>query len=89
MKLFCSLEDQSGKEGSEVRCCVVASSRGIFIHANGYGEKDSNPDSPESYPIMVEFYENRLRVLVWGDINSEDYTHAIDLENARESCRIQ
>ena len=38
------------------------------------------------YPIALEIWEGRLRLIVFDDIHCED-PKIIDLEGARESCR--
>ncbi len=73
--------------GKKLLIEVQVNSMGIFIHADGYGEKTSVESA--SFPIMVEFYNDRLRVLTWGDINQEDPTHIIGMEGARESLRLE
>lgn len=60
----------------------------VYIQAHGYGDQLSaeNEDYP-SYPIGIEFYEDRFRVLAWNDINEADPV-IIDMEKARESNLI-
>jgi hypothetical protein len=38
------------------------------------------------WPIGVEIWQGRLRLIVFDDINRED-PQIIDLEKAKESCR--
>lgn len=61
---------------------VQVTERGILIGAEGYGEKLAS--TGYGTPILIEFCERELRVVIWGDINQEDPTHVISLENARE-----
>lgn len=65
---------------------IVARETGIEIQAEGYGDSSSNVGSGS--PIFIEWYDGKLRVHLFGDINREDPTHSIDLEGARESARI-
>ena len=57
------------------------------IRPHGYGDKTSADG--HGYPVIMEYYNGKLRLLVWADINKEDPTHVIDLEGARESNREQ
>ena len=53
---------------------------------DGYGDKVSDEGG---CPLIVEFYNGELRVVVWGDINQEDYTYIVGLNGAKESNREQ
>jgi hypothetical protein len=57
----------------------------LFIGFEGYGEQ--NADADNSTPVIIEVWDGKLRVIVFGDINNEDPTHTIELEGARESNR--
>jgi hypothetical protein len=57
----------------------------LMIGAEGYGEKTA--EDGDGFPIVIEFYDHQWRLMVWGDINSEDPTHVISLEGAREDAR--
>ena len=61
-------------------------SGGIEIGVTGYSDKTSVMDGQPV--IMVEKdFSNKLRVICWADINREDPTTIIDMEDARESKR--
>ena len=64
---------------------VVPDHHGVSIVAKGYGDRGS-ADGHGS-PMFLELYRGRLRLLVWADINVEDPTHVIDLEDSREDRR--
>ena len=57
----------------------------ITINVKGYGELTSKDGQGE--PILIEKFENKLRVVLWGDINAEEATHIVDMEGAREDWR--
>ena len=57
----------------------------ILIRPEGYGEKTM--DNGQGSPIMIERYNGKLRVILWGDINMEDPTDTIEMEGAREDKR--
>lgn len=55
------------------------------ISLDGYGDHTS-PDG-HGYPLLLDYHEGKLQILVWADINQEDPTHTIDLSGALESNR--
>lgn len=57
----------------------------LLIRFKGYG--DCCSAEGHGVPIILERYEGKLRLIVWADINKEDPTHIIDLEEAREDNR--
>lgn len=57
----------------------------LAINIEGYGDAGSN--NGEGFPIVLDLFDNKLRVVVWADINKEDPTHKIDLEGAKEIFR--
>ena len=61
----------------------------ILLEAEGYGNRTGEGVPGEGYNdiVMLEYYGDKLRVIVWSDINQEDPTHIIEMENARESNR--
>jgi len=58
----------------------------ITISVNGYGDLTSKKNKGE--PILVESFDNDVKVVLWGDINKEDATHIINMEGAKEKNRI-
>lgn len=80
------LVDELNVEDSvQVHVQSSGADRMLLIGAEGYGEKTAFDGG--GHPVVIEFYKGELRLLVWGDINSEDPTHTISLEGARESAR--
>ena len=57
----------------------------ICIHVEGYGEKTANDGMGE--PVVVDLFDNKLKVYIWSDINKEDPTNIISLEGAKEILR--
>ena len=55
------------------------------VQVEGYG--DCCSADGQGTPVVIERYEGQLRVVIWADINQEDATHVIVLENAREDKR--
>ena len=65
---------------------VMAESGKLWIGPAGYGDKTSIDGY--GWPIGLEIWEGRLRLIVFGNINVED-PQIIDLENARETARMR
>lgn len=57
----------------------------LLIKVDGYGDAVSADGS--GFPILIEYHEGKLQVVLWADINKEDTTHVIDMEGARENKR--
>jgi hypothetical protein len=57
----------------------------IEISPKGYGYCTS--EDGKGSPILLEFYEGELCIRLYGDINTEDPTHSLRIEGARESQR--
>jgi len=65
---------------------LVCENGQLWIQPKGYGEKCAEDD--HGFPVGIEIWEGKLRLIVFNDINSED-PQIINLENAKESCRIE
>ena len=76
------LPEVSGEYDGEIKCRLKLGNDGLTIHPEGTGIHEG-----DFAPILLEFYEGKVRLVVWGDINNEDPTHAIDLSGALESNR--
>ena len=82
------LEDQTTvgrRKARKVDVNIKMTGAFIEIHPDGYGECEAADNAGS--PVVLEYYEGKLRVLVFADINDPDPTHAIDLEGAREAAR--
>jgi hypothetical protein len=66
----------------EVR--ILSEGGQIWIQPRGYGEKCAIDG--QGFPIGIEIWQGRLRLIVFTDINSEE-PQIIDLEKARETAR--
>jgi len=85
-RLRIELTDAMFPEDEEkVPCRITVDPSGIYIRPEGYG--DFCAADGEGCPVMVEFYNGEMRVVVWGDINHDDTTHIISLEGAKEDVR--
>lgn len=86
---FVTLEDhgdggEPGFDPKGVKVFVDADSRWMWIRPEGYGE--ATAQDGHGFPIGLEYYNGRLRLLVYSDINEQD-PQIIDMEDARESNR--
>ena len=79
-KITIKLPEVEGE--GETLCQIALGKDGLTIHPEGTGIYEG-----DFAPILLEFYERKVRLVVWGDINNEDPTHAIDLSSALESNR--
>ncbi|HBG27652.1 MAG: hypothetical protein A2Y10_10380 [Planctomycetes bacterium GWF2_41_51] len=85
--IIVSIREQCSESAlsAEVKVKILSQGGQIWIGAEGYGEKCA--DEGEGFPIGIEIWQGRLRLIVFNDINNEE-PQIIDLENARETCRI-
>jgi hypothetical protein len=85
--LHCSCEDpfpnMDPVEGFAVQ--NWPSGRALLVRPHGTGTLGMDVD--EGWPVMLEWWEGRPRLIVWADINREDPTHTIELEGALETAR--
>jgi hypothetical protein len=82
----CTLQDMHTGDPKVLPCHVECSNGTLWIAIQGYGDCGSQDGS--GMPIKIEWYDGALRVLLWGDINSEDPTVHYSMDGARESERI-
>jgi hypothetical protein len=58
----------------------------VDIHCSGY--RTAGMARGHAVPLCLEIDKGRLRLLVWADTASEEPTHVVDLERAREPIRL-
>ena len=81
------LQEQSSEEPERtIKVKLLSEAGKLWIRPDGYGDKTSADGC--GYPIGLEIWEGRLRLIVFDDINCED-PRIIDLERARENCRVE
>jgi len=78
-KITATLFD-SEKDHESGNVTIETSSSGISIRPHGTGTKTCEGGSP----IWIERQNGEIRIYVWADINQEDPTHVISLNNAKE-----
>ena len=77
-------EDNQDQDRPHVEAEIEAAGSAIEIRVKGYGTREEADEC--GTPVVIEFYEGHLRVLVWNDINQGDPT-IIDMEEARLTKR--
>lgn len=82
-----TLQEQSPCfEPKTITLQLLAENGQLWIQPKGYGEKCT--EDGEGSPVGMEIWEDRLRLVVFDNINSED-PRIIDLENAKETARLR
>lgn len=81
------LSDADAESRGSLKVRVVANHSAISVFPEGYG--DCGSAEGHGSPFFLELYQDRLRLVVFADINQEDPTHIIDLDGAREDRREQ
>jgi len=71
-------------ELSEIKVNILSEGGQIWIQPQGYGEKCAIDN--EGWPVGIEIWQGRLRLIVFDNINREE-PQIIDLEKARETAR--
>jgi hypothetical protein len=84
-KMNVEVLDKSGERASEsINIDIESYGSDIEIQPDGYTGIHGS-----GCPVLIELWNDELRVVVWGDVNQEDPTHIISLEGAKESNRKQ
>lgn len=87
-----TIEDACPGHDTRVKLGISGRNQSLIVEAEGYNVCNMDDDMPIGKghrPIVaLEIWEGEFRVIVWADINEEDPTHIISLENARISNRI-
>lgn len=71
---------------SEIKVNILFEGGKIWIQPQGYGDKCSADG--DGWPIALEIWQGRLRLIVYDDINKED-PQIINLDKSKESCRLK
>ena len=82
-----TLKEQCADASSKsIKVTLLSEEGKLWIQPQGYGDKTSADG--HGYPVSLEIWEGRLRLIVFGDINTEE-PQVIDLENAKETARMR
>ena len=71
---------------AEIKVNILSEGGQIWIQPEGYGEKCALDG--QGWPVGIEIWQGRLRLIVFADINREN-PQIIDLENAKECRRLE
>jgi hypothetical protein len=85
LKAFSLKEQCPDSMPIEIKVNVLSESNKIWIQPEGFGDKCSADG--QGWPIGIEIWQGRLRLIVFDDINRED-PQIIDLEKSKESYRL-
>ena len=78
-----TLSDQ--ESGNTIKCEAQHECySGLYLRFDGYGE--GSAEDGHGWPVLIEFYDNKLQVVVWNDINNQNPI-IIPLDGAKESLR--
>ena len=58
---------------------------GLWVSVSGY----SNATDEEGEIILLDWFEDKLSLKIWADINNDDRTHNISLSGALNSERVE
>jgi hypothetical protein len=76
------LRDEDTSKGPSLKGMIQVGTGTVMIHFDGYG--DGGSPKGDGFPVGIMWQGGELKVFVWGDINSDEATHKISLEGARE-----
>jgi len=86
-RVYLPIKEQNPEVPVSMRNIKILSEAGkIWVQPQGYGEKNARDGF--GYPVSLEIWEGKLRLIIFDNINSEE-PQIIDLENARESNRVE
>ena len=72
-------------DGEKKKLRIKISDNFVLLQPDGYGDHCSKEG--EGFPIAFEWCEGSPRLIVWGNINDEDHTHIVYMEDAKETKR--
>jgi hypothetical protein len=82
-----TLPDWTNHKAKKITGKVIQEHNGVSIMFTGHGTCAMSAGF--GTPIFIENEKGVVSIYVWSDINEEDCTHEITLENARESKRVE
>ncbi len=82
---------QNGEQETLRKAAITEGTNSVLVEFAGYNNcstcDEINIGKGERAVVMFEVWEDELRLIVFGDINREDPTHIIPLENAKVTNR--
>jgi len=84
-KFSCKIKERcSDIASTNLKINILSENGKIWIQPEGYGDKTSADG--HGWPISLEIWQGKLRLVIFDDIESE-IPQIIELENAKESNR--
>jgi len=80
-----SLDDNGDGKNKIVAGEILINQQGVTIRLDGFSDHKSDDDN--GYVAAMEFYNDRLYLNTWSDINNEDATHRICFDQASNGKR--
>lgn len=81
-----SLEDKSTNDGNVIKANVVFGWDGLSIQIDGYSDHSSEDNG--GIVMYLENWERSVNLRAYAYINCEEPTDAINLDGARNECRV-
>lgn len=78
---FTLFDDDTG-EGPPLKGMIQVGTGSIMIHFDGFG--DGGSPKGEGFPVGILWCDKKLKVYVWDNIKTDEASHIIDLDGARE-----
>lgn len=90
-KLDCSvpfiLEDKSTEGTDQTECYLLFGWDGLSVQMKGYSDSSSKDDT--GIVAYLEHWDGSVNLRAYADINSEEPSHVISLDGAKNECRIE
>ena len=84
-KFSCKIKERcSDVVSTNLKVKILSENGKLWIQPKGYGDKTSADG--HGYPVSLEIWQGRLRLVIFDNIESE-IPQIIDLETAKESNR--
>ncbi len=87
MKTTFELADVDPTYRTPLNCSVEFNGLNVALGFEGYGEHGVAKGL--GTPVVIEKKSDDVRVIVWADINSQDPTHIISMNGAREESKYE
>lgn len=82
----CNLEDKSTSDSTAIKANVVFGWDGLSIQIDGYSDYSSEDNG--GIVVYLESWGRSVNLRAYADINCEEPTDVINLDGARNECRV-
>lgn len=73
-------DENAIEEGTNINVKTSYVGGGVFLTIDGYTDAYTDVESPV---VKLDYFEGEMSVIVWGDKEKEDYTHKVNLIEAK------